>query len=83
MRATTIGADLLLFLFIHSFIYLFIYLFNLLSFVFFRAVPTAYGDSQARDLFRATAAGLHHSHSNTGSESHLQPTPQLAAMPDP
>ena len=25
----------------------------------------------------ATAAGLHHSHSNMGSEPHLQPTPQL------
>ena len=31
----------------------------------------------------ATAAGLHHSHSNTGSEPHLQPTPQLTAVPDP
>ena len=31
----------------------------------------------------ATASGLHHSHSNTGSKLHLQPTPQLAATPDP
>ena len=30
----------------------------------------------------AAAAGLHHSHSNPGSEPHLQPTPQLVAMPD-
>ena len=29
------------------------------------------------------AAGLCHSHSNTGSEPRLQPTPQLTAMPDP
>ena len=32
---------------------------------------------------RATAAGLHHRHSNTGSELHLRPTPQLTATPDP
>ena len=32
---------------------------------------------------RATAAGLRHSHSNTGSEPCLQPTPQLMATPDP
>ena len=31
----------------------------------------------------AVAAGLHHSHSNTRAESHLQPTSQLTAMPDP
>ena len=31
---------------------------------------------------RATAAG-HHSHSNTRSESCLQPSPQLTATPDP
>ena len=28
-------------------------------------------------------AGLHHSHSNAGSELRLQPLPQLMAMPDP
>ena len=32
----------------------------------FRAMPTAYGSSQARGRIRAVAAGLHHSHSNTG-----------------
>ena len=32
---------------------------------------------------RAAAAGLHLSHRNAGSESHLQPTPQLTATPDP
>ena len=34
----------------------------------FRAVPIAYGSSQARGQIGATAAGLHHSHSNAGSE---------------
>ena len=44
-------------------------------FVFlFRATPMAYGGSQARGPVRATAAGLHHSHSNTRSELHLWPT---------
>ena len=51
--------------------------------LFFRATPVAYGDSQARGPIAATAAGLHHSHGNTRSEPHLQPTPQLTAMPDP
>ena len=46
-------------------------------------VCTAYGNSQARDRIRATAACLHHSHSNVGSELCLQPTPWLVAMPDP
>ena len=31
----------------------------------------------------AAAACLHHSHSNVGSEPHLQPMPQLEATPDP
>ena len=52
-------------------------------FVFFRAAPMAYGGSQAKDLIRALAAGLHHRHSDTGSEPHLRPTPQLTTMPDP
>ena len=42
-----------------------------------------YGGSQARSLIRATAAGLHQSHSKTGSEPCLQPTPQLLATTDP
>ena len=57
-----------------------------LSFFFgllFRALPEAYGSSQARGWVGAAAAGLSHSHSNTRSESHLQPTLQLTAMPDP
>ena len=43
----------------------------------------AYGDSQARGLIGAVAAGLHQSHSNRGSEPHLQPTTQLREMLDP
>ena len=52
-------------------------------FCLFRATPVAYGGSQARGLIRATAAPLHHSHSNARSELHLQPPPQLMANPDP
>ena len=52
-------------------------------FAFFRAAPTAYGGSQARNLIGAVAAGLRQSHSNTGSEPRLQPTPQLTATLDP
>ena len=52
-------------------------------FVFSRAAPMACGGSQARGPIRAVAAGLHHSHSNMGSEWCLRPTPQLTAMPDP
>ena len=41
-------------------------------FLLFRATPAAYGSSQARGQIRGAAAGLHHSHSNTSSELHLQ-----------
>ena len=54
-----------------------------LFFVFSRAAPTAYGGSQAKGLIRAVAAGLRQSHSNTGSEPRLLPTPQLMLMQDP
>ena len=37
-------------------------------FLLFRATPTAGRSSQARGQFGATAADLHHSHRNTGSE---------------
>ena len=43
----------------------------------------AYGGSQSRGWIGAAAAGLDHSRSNVGSELHLQPMPQLLAMPDP
>ena len=52
-------------------------------FCLFRDTPTAYGGSQARGPIGAVAAGLHHSHSKAGSETHLRPTPQLTATPDP
>ena len=52
-------------------------------FVISWAAPAAYGGSQARGLIGAVASGLHQSHSNAGSELHLQPTPQLMAMLDP
>ena len=56
--------------------------FFFLVFCLFRAAPAAYGGSQARDLIRAIADGLHHSH-NAGSELRLRPTPQLTATSDP
>ena len=51
--------------------------------LFFIAAPVAYGSFWARGQIGAAAAGLCHSCSNTRSEPHLQPTLQLAAMPDP
>jgi len=39
----------------------------------FRATPMAYGSSQVRGQIGAAAAGLHHSHSNEGSEPRLRP----------
>ena len=39
--------------------------------------------SAAKSPIGAVAASLCHSHSNTGSEPHLQPTPQLTTMLDP
>ena len=46
---------------------------------FLKATCVAYGSFQARDRIRAAAA----SHSNTRSEPHLRPTPQLTSMMDP
>ena len=63
-----------------SFFFIFYFI---LFFCLFRAKPVAYGGSQARGLIGATAAGLHHSHSNARFESCLRPTPQLLAMKDP
>ena len=48
-------------------------------FPLFKAVPAAYGSSQARGGIRALAASLYHSHSNTGSKPCLRPAPQLVA----
>ena len=55
--------------------------FFFLSFSLFRATPMAYGSSQARGRIETVAAGLCHSHSNSGSSPHLRPTPQLTATP--
>ena len=49
----------------------------------FRAAPMDYRGSQARGPIGAAAAGLPHSHSNTGSEPRLRPAPQLTTTPDP
>ena len=46
------------------------------------AAPAAYGGSQARGPIGAVANGLHHTHSNMGSQLCLRPTPQLTATPD-
>ena len=51
--------------------------FFLFSFVFFRAAPVAYGDSQARGGISAVATGLYQNHSNSRSELCLRPIPQL------
>ena len=52
-------------------------------FLLFRAVPVAYGGSQARGPVGAAAARLHHSHSIAGSELHLRCAPQPTATLDP
>ena len=55
----------------------------MLFLVILRLRSSAYGGSQARGRIGAVAAGLHHSHSNTGSELRLLLTPHLTAMLDP
>ena len=57
--------------------------FFLVFLFFFRAIPMVYGGSQDRAPIRDVAASLHQSHSNVGSEPHLQPTSQPTATPDP
>ena len=64
-------------------IFIYFYYFFTFGFCPFRATPAAYGGSQARGLIRAVAASLRHSHSNAGSEPHLQLIPQLMATLDP
>ena len=51
----------------------FIFYFILFYFIFllFRAEPAPRGGSQARGQIGVVAAGLRHSHSNAGSETHL------------
>ena len=49
----------------------------------FKTVISLYERSQARGPIVAVAPGLHHSHSNAGSEPSLRPTLQLMATLDP
>ena len=49
----------------------------------FRAACAAHGGSQVRGRTGAVPAGLHHSHSDRGSELRLQPMSQTTATPDP
>ena len=60
-----------------------IFFFFFFLFLLFRATPSACGGYQARGWIGAAAVGLHHSHSNVGSEPSLRPTPQPTATPDP
>ena len=57
--------------------------FSVTFYLFFRPSPAAYESRQTTGLIRAATAGLCHSQSNTGSQPHLRPTPQLPVMPDP
>ena len=57
-------------------------LFCFVFLLFLWAAPVAYGGSQARGRIGAVATGLCQSHSNTGSEPRVEPTPQLTATPD-
>ena len=56
---------------------------NMVIFCFLGGHTSAYGRSQARGQIGAAAAGLLHSQSNARSDSHLRPTSQLKALPDP
>ena len=57
--------------------------FILFFFFCFQGHTKAYGSSQARGQIRAASARLRHSHSNTRSETCLQPTPELTPDPQP
>ena len=60
------------------------FLISFLSFCLLRAAPAVHEGSQVRGVIGSVAAGLQgQSHSNTRSEPHLQPMPQLMATPDP
>ena len=51
-------------------------------FIFFKAAPAAYGNSQARGQIRAAAASLYHNPTNAESELCLQTTSQIMVTPD-
>ena len=61
----------------------FLLLLLLLVFCLLSAAPTTYAGPQVRGQIGPIAASLHHSHSNAGSKSCLQPTPQLTETTDP
>ena len=66
---------ILFYLFYFILFYFILFYFILFYFILlFRDTPMEYGGSQARDQVSAIATGLHHSHSNKGSEPHLRPT---------
>ena len=62
---------------------------RLFFFLFLRLHTRAYRSFQARGRIGAAATALCYSHSHShsrshaGFEPHLQPTPELVAMPDP
>ena len=58
-------------------------MFFVFVFGLFRAAPMAYESSQARGQFSPIAADLCYSHSNTISDPHQRPMPQLMAMLNP
>ena len=62
---------------------IFFFNYHFFFFFLFRATPVAYRSFRAKGQIRAAAADLCHSHSHAGSKLHLQPTPQLAATPNP
>ena len=64
---------------VNTFSFLFFLSLFFFFFCFFWAMPMAYGSFHARGWIWAAAASLHHSQSNVGSESCLQPTPQIMA----
>ena len=74
---------LLLFTYLGFYLHFTLFFIYLSIFLLFRAAPAADGSSQARGWIGAVAAGLHHSHGNTGSQLYLRPMPQLMATPDP
>ena len=60
----------------HTLILVLFFLFLFFVFLpFLGPLPVAYGGSQARGLIGDVASGLCQSHSNSGSESCLEPTP--------
>ena len=62
-------------------LFLFVCLF--LAFGFLRLHPWHMEIPRLGVKWGTTAASIYHSHSNSGSEPYLQPTPQLTAMPYP